>query len=432
LKLVSFNDAFSRLSQALVLLCAVLSCLPRAAASAERPNILLILADDLGAECLGSYGGTSYRTPHLDQLARAGLRFANCYATPICSPSRVQLMTGRYGFRTGWTNLIDRGSPPFLNPAEFNFAHMLKAAGYRTAVAGKWQLARFEARPHHVRDCGFDEYLCWAWELGGVLTARYWKPVTWADGQAHTNAPSDYGEDLFADFLIDFMARNLTNAFFAYYPMTLPHMPYQRTPDSPSSTATKTQRFREMVRYMDKTVGRLVSALDELGLRESTLILFAGDNGTPIDFVSYANGLRIPGHKGTVTHFGSHVPLIASWKGVINTPGVIHDLVDFSDVLPTLAELCGGAIPDTPQLDGRSFAPRLRGGPGQPRDWVFIQLDKHRFVRGPRLLLHDDGRIYNIRSDPLELNNLQSHLTPAARLEARHLRSVLKQLPSTN
>ena len=417
----------SRLINALLLISCLLSS---QGSAAERPNILLILADDLGAECLGSYGGTSYRTPHLDQLARTGLRFANCYATPVCSPSRVQLMSGRYGFRTGWTNLIDRGTPPFLNPAEFNFAHMLKAAGYRTAVAGKWQLARFDAHPDHVRDCGFDEYLCWAWELGGVLTSRHWAPVIWHNGQAHTNAPSDYGEDLFCNFLIDFMARSRTNAFFAYFPMTLPHAPYLRTPDSSNSSATKTQRFREMVRYMDKTVGRLVKALDDLALRETTLVLFTADNGTPIDFVSYANGLSIPGRKGKLCHLGSHVPLLASWKGVINSPGVIHDLIDFTDVLPTLADLTGGEIPI--QIDGRSFAPRLLGQSTQPRDWAFVQLGKHRFVRGPRFLLHDDGRIYNIRRDPLELNNLQAQLTPANRLEVRPLRAVLKQLPSAN
>jgi arylsulfatase A len=419
----------------LILLALLLNVVAAFGATREKPNILLILADDLGAECLGCYGGTSYRTPNLDELARTGLRFANCYATPLCSPSRVELMTGRYGFRTGWTNLIDRDTPEFLNPKEFNFAHLLKSAGYRTAVAGKWQLAEFEKHPNHVNECGFDEYRCWAWKLDGRRTERYWNPVTWENGKARVGKPGEYGEDLFSDFLIDFMKRNQSNSFFAYYPMTLVHAPFDPTPDSGLATGRKKQKkaesksnFPAMVAYMDKTVGKLVAALDEVGLREKTLILFTGDNGTARDVVSKANGLQIRGGKGNVTHIGAHVPLIASWKGTVKRAKVLQDLVDFSDVFPTLAELAYADTSDSLKIDGRSFAPQLRGQHGNSRDWIFVQLGDQRLIRDERWLLHDDGRVYDPRCDPLERKNLARELKRKHEPAIEKLREVLATL----
>ena len=393
---------------------------------AAKPNILLIMADDLGAECLGSYGGTTYRTPNLDELARTGLRFANCYATPLCSPSRVQLMTGRYGFRTGWTNLIERDTPDFLNPKEYNFAHLLKGAGYATAVAGKWQLAEFEKHPDHVKQCGFDEYRCWAWKMNGRRTERYWDPVFWENGKARSGKKGEYGEDLLCDFLIDFMRRNRTNSFFAYYPMVLVHAPFQHTPDGGKSGRKNGDpaNFPAMVAYMDKTVGRLIAVLDELGLREKTLVLFTGDNGTPRNITSKANGLTIRGGKGTVTRAGAHVPLIANWKGTIKRARVVDDLVDFTDVLPTFAELAGGKAPDGLHIDGHSFAPLLRGKRHDPREWVLVQLGDRRFVRDERWLLHNDGRVYDMRRDPLERHDARD----TAGAAIAKLRNVLNSL----
>src|SRR5688500_76681 len=166
------------------------------AQAAERPpNFLVILADDLGAKELACYGNKNHKTPHLDALAAGGVRFKTCYATPICSPSRVEIMTGRYGWRTGWNNLIDRpyappeGSPQYdIGSAQFTFADLLKSKGYATALAGKWQLSG--ALPTLVTDCGFDEYRIWAYthnlpdgvthtgayQKGGKTTSRYWHP----------------------------------------------------------------------------------------------------------------------------------------------------------------------------------------------------------------------------------------------------------------
>ena len=402
------------------------------AADASRPNILLILADDLGAECLNSYGGTSYRTPNLDKLARTGLRFENCYATPLCSPSRVQIMTGRYGFRTGWTNLIDRDTPEFLDPGEFNFAHLLKGAGYRTAVAGKWQLAEFEKHPNHVNQCGFDEYRCWTWRLNGRRTDRYWNPVMWENGKPLRGKGNDYGEDLFCDFLIDFMRRNRTNAFFAYYPMVLVHAPFQHTPDNTSKArkGSRVANFPDMVAYMDKVVGRLVSALDELGLRENTLILFSGDNGTPREITSKASGRTIPGGKGSVSHVGAHVPLIANWKGTIRQARTVPALVDFCDFFPTFADLAQTGL--TRSVDGRSLAPLFLGKPYKERDWVMVQLGNRRFVRDDQWLLHSDGRVFDITRDPLEAYNLAGKVNGRAKADIKKLQGVLRSLETSS
>jgi len=403
------------------------------AARARPPNIIVIMADDLGAECLSSYGSTSYKTPNLDALAKTGIRFLNCYATPLCSPSRAQLMTGRYGFRTGWTNMIERGEGAvneFFDPnQERTFGHVLKAAGYATAQSGKWQLAQFQKYPRHVNECGFDEYCCWTWLYDGQRTDRYWQPSVWQNGKLREDVGDQYGEDVFCDFLIDFITRNQAKPFFVYYPMVLVHDPFEPTPDEKKGgldgrkkSGPDVSHFPAMVAYMDKTVGRLVAALDKLKLRENTLILFTGDNGTPRPVTSRTGKTVIPGGKGTVTHLGSHVPLIASWKGTVPGDRVLHDLVDFTDVLPTLAEVAGAELPRGVKIDGRSFAPQLRGQTGQPREWVYVQLGNASFVRDQHWLLHNDGRFYDIKDDPFERHDLSAE--PQCQEEVARLKKV--------
>ena len=413
----------------------------QATAAPKRPNIVLIMADDLGAECLQSYGSTSYKTPHLDALAASGIRFETCYSTPLCSPTRVQLMTGRYGFRTGWTQLIGRGSGADDDRKEYfdftkerTFGHMLREAGYATAMAGKWQLAEFQQHPDHVRQSGFDEYSCWMWLWDGKKTDRYWKPVIWQNGSKREDVADRYGEDVFVEFLVDFMRRHREKPFFVYYPMTLVHDPFLPTPDSDAAInkmKNAPKNFADMVAYMDKVVGRLASALDELKLRENTLILFTGDNGTPKQITSRVGDLEIRGGKGQVAHVGSHVPLIANWKGTAPAGKVCTDLVDLSDVFPTLAELAGVELPRRPVIDGRSFAPQLRGQAGQPRDWIFSQLGNRRLAREQRYLLHDDGRLFDIPNDPLETKDLGDSADPEIVAAKKRLQAALDRLKPT-
>ncbi|MFN7138426.1 MAG: sulfatase-like hydrolase/transferase [Limisphaerales bacterium] len=407
----------------------------------KRPNVLLIMADDLGAECLGSYGGQSYSTPNLDKMAAEGMRFATAYSTPLCSPTRVQLMTGRYGFRTGWTNLIGRGATgtrlDYFDPnKEITFGHLLKKAGYATALAGKWQLARFPDHPDHVKQSGFDTYSCWMWvedPTGNKATLRYWNPVIWQEGKRLEKEIADkYGEDVFTEFLINFMKENKNKPFFAYYPMLLTHSPFVPTPDSkesdPKTVRQSPKYFGDMVAYTDKTVGRLLAALDELGIRENTVIIFTGDNGTPKEITSRAYGLEIPGGKGTVSHVGSHVPFIVQWKGVTPAGKVVNDPIDLSDVFPTLAELAQTELPKDRKIDGHSFAPQLRGKEGSPRQWIFSQLQGQRLVRDKRYTLHSDGRMFDVKKDPLEKKDLSQSVDPKIAKARKQLQGALAEL----
>jgi len=396
-----------------------------------RPNIIVILADDLGAECLRSYGGSSYQTPNLDALARSGVRFANCYATPLCSPSRVQLMTGRYPFRTGWRNLITRQEVEWLDPKERTFGHVFRAAGYRTALAGKWQLAHFDEHPEHVKQCGFDEYAAWAWVYKGRQTSRYWNPVIWQDGKLREDVADRYGPDVFNQHLTDFITRNQDRPFLAYYPMALVHGPFAPPPGADGARGMRGRNgahFPAMVAYMDKMVGNLVQTLDRLKLRDRTLILFTGDNGTPRTIISQVGSTPVIGGKGTMTEAGAHVPLIASWPGVIPPGRVSEDLVDLSDILPTIAEVARIHLGREPLVDGRSFAPQLLGKPGAPREWVFSELGRERFVREKRWRLHQDGRLFQVGETPFKETLVSGAASPEAAAAVKRLQPVLDRL----
>ena len=439
------------------LLLASLAILQAAATpKPSKPNIIVILTDDLGFETVNCYGGTSYKTPNVDALARSGIRFTKGYATPLCSPSRAELMTGRYGFRTGWVNLIGRGDDAleFFDPKkERTFGHVLKSAGYATAIAGKWQFCEFPKTPNHAQECGFDESCLWTWRLNGKHTSRYWDPSIWENGKLRTGTEGKYGDDLFCDFLIDFMKRHKDGPFFAYYPQALVHSPFTPTPDSKSlgkeagkqgksrkdgakDRASKREMkaetgvtiYPDMVAYMDKCVGRIVKAVDDLGLRENTVIIFTGDNGTDRAIVSRWHGQSVPGGKGTVTEFGTHVPFIVSWPG--STPaGVVSDnLVDFSDVLPTLAELGGAPLPPGVTIDGRSLVPQLRGQMGQPREWIFSQLGHERLVRDARFMLDSNGRQFDVEKDPFGKADLAASRDPTVMAAKAKLQAVLDRM----
>ena len=358
------------------------------------PNLVVILADDLGAKELGCYGHPVHRTPNLDRLAATGVRFQTCYATPLCSPSRVELMTGRYGFRTGWYNFIGRVTTPMdhISPDEITFADVLKARGYRTGLAGKWQLGLITKQPNMIRDSGFDEYFAWAWTNGGLPAGakfdapphnRYWHPAIVENGKHFPTTPAQYGPDLYSNWIIDFIRRNQDRPFLAYYPMCLVHEPWDPTPDPSLPGGKSAGGLRANVEYMDKLAGRIVRALEELGLRENTIVMFTGDNGTG------------KSGKGTVTELGVRVPMIVNCPGLVRQGVVSDDPIDFSDVLPTLAELAGADPPKDRVVDGRSFAAVLRGGKGNPREWIFSYLAYERMLRDRRWLIEGDGRFYD-------------------------------------
>ncbi len=385
---------------ALAAICAV----AWGAVAPDRPNIVFILADDLGIECVGAYGGLSYRTPNLDKLAAGGVRFTHAFTNPLCSPTRAQVLTGRYPIHNGIKRVLFdfQKHREFLDPArETSFASLLRQAGYATAIAGKWQLSFLHERDT-IRDFGFDEYQCWQIFRDGEKTSRYADPTFRQNGRViGPELRGRYGPDVNVDFLIDFMKRHRDKPFLVYYTALLPHFPWEPTPDSgvalraAADALGDPKYFPDMVAYLDKQVGRFLAALDELHLRERTLVVFLADNGTDRRIVSRWTDGKITrdvrGGKGTMTDAGARVPLIANWPGTIK-PAVLDDLVDSSDILPTLVELAGAPAPPR-AINGRSFAPRLRGQPGNGRAWVHVQNMDQRWVRNREFHLANDSTL---------------------------------------
>jgi len=407
-----------------------------AAAETRQPNIVLIMADDLGYECIGANGGTSYGTPVLDGLANGGARFEHCYAQPLCTPSRVQIMTGIYNVR----NYVKFG---VLARDETTFAHLLKEAGYATCIAGKWQLGRESDSPRHF---GFDASCLWQHSRGRAdedkLDTRYPNPRMDVNGEPVSYGGGEYGPDVATDFICDFIGRNAERPFLVYYPMILTHCPFDPTPDSPdwdpSSKGSRKYKgdpryFGDMVAYTDKVVGKIVARLEELGLRENTLVLFTGDNGTDKPVVSKMDGREVAGLKGSTTDAGTRVPLVASWPGTIPAGQVCGDLVDFSDFLPTLCEAADVDVPASLSIDGTSFLPQLRGETGNPREWIYCWYSRSGnetkakvFARNQRYKLYATGDFHDVRADVLEQMPLQDgDLSEDARRTRGMLQRVL-------
>ncbi len=402
--------------------------------SGKKPNIVLIMADDIGYECFGCYGGESYKTPVIDELARTGMRFEHCYSQPLCTPSRVKIMTGQYNFR----NYVNFG---VLDPKQKTFGHLLRDAGYATCVVGKWQLYGSVNQSAEVRgtgslpnQAGFEEHCLWQIKNRGP---RYKDPVMIQNGKSLDNLKGKYGPDVSCDYALDFIERHKTGPFLVYFPMALVHSPFVPTPDSEDwdkpEQKNNTKYFADMVAYMDKIVGCIVNKLDELGIRENTLVLFTGDNGTNKSIKSKTKNGIIQGDKGQTTDAGTRVPLIANQPGVVTVGKVCGDLVDFSDFVPTFAEAAGIKVPENMIVDGRSFMPQLCGKKGNPREWIFCHYDprwgnrrKRRFVRDKRWKLYGNGDLYNVPADTLEQKPNPSG--PEAIAARRRLQAVLDSI----
>ena len=404
------------------------------ALSAQSPNIVFILADDVGDQAIGCYGGTSYSTPRVDALAADGMRFRHCYSMPVCHPTRLTLLTGQYPFRTGPTPW---GAFP-RNLEESTVAQRLRELGYATAVAGKWQLTLLRDEPDHPRRLGFDRWSLFGWHEG----PRYYRPMIYEDGELRSDVNHRYGPDVYVDLLVDFMETHRDQPFFAFYSMALAH---DVTDDigtpPPLGPQGHYDSYRRMVENMDERVGRLVDAADRLGIRDRTLFIFTADNGTPKSYYFTAqgnemlkqpiefnwNGVLTSGGKGELTDAGTRVPLIANWQGTLAPGQVVDDLVDFSDWLPTFVELAGGTAPTG--LDGVSLADRLRGGDASQRKWAFASRRGSRWVRSQRWKLYDDGRLFDLGSGRAETGVVAlSDPSPAARKARAQLESALRGL----
>lgn len=403
----------------IVCLCLLNSLLGQVADTQQaRPNVILIMADDLGFETITVNGGQSYQTPEIDEMAARGIRFEQCYAQPLCTPSRVKIMTGINNVR----NYVRFG---LLHPSQTTFGHLFKAAGYSTCIVGKWQLGKDAMSPRHA---GFDEHCLWQVTQGRVdadgRDTRFSAPVLETNGVLKTYEKHEYGPHIVADYGLAFIERASKQdaPFLLYYPMILTHCPFSPSPDSPEWSTDDTtvmkykgqaHYFEDMVSYMDKIVGSIHDKLEELGIAENTLVIFTGDNGTDKPIVSIFSGRDFAGAKGESIDGGTHVPLIVTWPNRIASGQLSQNLVDFSDVLPTMCEAAQIPIPDSLEIDGQSFLPRMLGQIGHSRTWVYNwyarngELEKAKvFARNQRYKLYESGEFFEVPTDELERNPL--------------------------
>ena len=424
--------------------------------SDKQPNIVLIMSDDLGYEVIGANGGTSYATPRLDEMAQEGMRFEEAHVMPLCTPTRLSLMTGKYNFR----NYIGFG---LIKPDEVTFGHLFSDAGYNTCISGKWQLYSYNppdeapemrSKGQRMEDAGFDEFCVWHAHHTEHKGSRYKSPIIYENGKYRDDTEGKYGEDVFCDYIIDYIERKKDDdkPFFVYWPMAATHKPHEPTPDSPewesfdppsnrtlggrtwaeiedASWGDDPRFYKDMVEYHDKVIGRLMDYLDEQGLGEDTLVIYVGDNGSPHDVCSLVHEHNeICGGKGKTNDRGTHVPLICRMPGTVPVGSVNKDLVESTDFLPTIMEAAGLEIPDGYVVDGQSFYPQLTGESGSPREWAFFHFEpmnargrnqRIRFVRDYQWKLYETGELYDLRMDLDEELPIYESLETAEQSEAR-------------
>lgn len=403
----------------------------------KRPNVILIMADDMGYECLSTYGSLSYQTPVLDSLAAHGIRFEQAVSQPLCTPSRVKIMTGLYNYR----NYDHFGH---LQDEAYTFGNLMKEAGYATCIAGKWQLNGLAYKDEltnwndasRPQQFGFDEYCLWQLTKTRGEGERYADPLIEQNGKVLENLEYSYGPDIFADFILDFMERKKDSSFFIYYPMVLVHDPFVPTPDSEAWTdknmryQNDTSYFKDMVAYTDKIVGRIVDKLSVLDLDDNTIVIFTGDNGTHPTIYTQMDERIIQGGKGNTIDAGTHVPLIAYWPDKIKSGAVYGDLIEFSDFFPTLADVVGKEV----ESDGKSFYALLNRQEQKVRNTAFVHYDprwgenvnrhRNRFVRTLDYKLYQDGNFYHLKEDIREESPLSDESLSE---EERRIKAMLEK-----
>ncbi len=379
------------LALAATLLAAVSSPAQDAAeAATERPpNIVYILADDLGYRELGCYGQEKIETPRIDELARAGMRFTQHYSgAPVCAPARCVLMTGRHsGHATIRDNLRHdpEGQKP-IRAEEVTIAEILKGAGYTTGAFGKWGIGYPGSEGDPLAQ-GFDRFYGYNCQRHAH---NFYPRYLWSDdekveldGNDRGITGEQYSHDLIAAEALAFIRKNADRPFFCYVPFTIPHLALQ-VPEK--SLAQYAGRFEEtpyngrsylphptpkaayaaMISHMDRSVGAIIDLLAELEIDDNTLVIFTSDNGTThlgkqVDYEFFDSTGPLRGLKGSVYEGGIRVPMVARWPGVVPPGSTTDHISGFQDVLPTLAEIAGGTAPDG--IDGISFAPTLRAEP---------------------------------------------------------------------
>ncbi len=386
-----------------------------------RPNIILFIADDFGYEIPTFTGGQSYNTPNLDFMAANGIQFTECYSHPDGYPSRLAVYTGKYNFRnyTNWGQL----------PAtEKTIGNMLHDAGYATCFVGKWQCDGGDER---IRSAGFDKYrvfMPFAFSTEDYQY-QYKNPRLYENGEYLSDEVTreKYSEDMYVDYAQNFIDSNTINPFFIVYASNLIRNPWSPTPDDPEFATYNPDLLTEkgdqkyntsMVAYMDKTIGKILKKIEDNGLKNNTLIMFIGDNGTNRAIVSQFKGHAFKGGKNFTSKKGTQTPFVAYWPGIITPGQKSNALIDYTDFLPTLADAAGISKPaNYGILDGVSFYDNMTGISGTNRKWIFCHWDNNardekppiRYVNDRNYKLYDTlgyKNFYNIKRDVNETSPL--------------------------
>ncbi|MHC4555806.1 MAG: sulfatase-like hydrolase/transferase [Planctomycetota bacterium] len=437
--------------------------LPRvlqAARNNSRPNILFIMVDDLGKEWISCYGAEDIKTPNIDALAKTGMRFENAYSMPQCTPSRAALLTGQYPWRNGWVNHWDVprwgvGYFDWKQRRNMTFARIMKTAGYETAAVGKWQINDFRITPDAMKKHGFDDWCMWTgYETGNPPSGkRYWDAYINTPQEGSKTYAGKFGPDIFTDYLIHFMTDHKDQPVMLYFPMALTHGPLTATPTEPD-VETPLEKHKAMVRYTDRLVGRILKALNELRIRERTIIIFTTDNGSGGKLTGSRKGRKVRGGKAKKNENGVCAPFIVSCPGLVPKGIVTEALTDFTDLLPTFAELGGAEIPKNLQIDGVSIAPVLLGkSKDSHRQWIMAlghgaaRLDEKgvrgqadftaRVIRDKQYKVwvneqRNIEKLFDLPADPFEENNLLDSTKSEHLAAIRKFQAVVDAMPETN
>ncbi|HJT35157.1 MAG TPA: sulfatase [Pirellulales bacterium] len=378
----------------LVVAMVVAGGMPAFSEEPPPPNIVLIFADDLGYGDLGCYGARGYKTPHLDRLAKEGVRFTDFYvAQAVCSASRAALLTGCYSNRVGILGALGPNARHGINDRETTLAELLTSRGYATAIYGKWHLG------HHPQFLptrhGFDEYF--GLPYSNDMWPKHPENKTFPDlplieGQKTIELNPDQSQltTWYADHAVNFIERHRDQPFFVYLAHSMPHVPLFVS----EKFRGKTPRglFGDVIEEIDWSVGRVLETLDRLGLDERTLVIFTSDNGPWLSYGDHAGSTgALREGKGTSFEGGVREPCLMRWPGKIAPGTVCREPAMTIDLLPTLAELAGASLPDDRTIDGRDIWPLMSGEPGakSPHDALFFYWGGElQAVRSGRWKLH--------------------------------------------
>jgi arylsulfatase A-like enzyme len=406
----------------------------------DRPNVVIILADDLGYGDLGCYGHPTIRTPHLDRMARGGLRFTSFYvAAPVCTPSRAALLTGRYALRSGMCHDTRRvlfpDSSGGLPNSEVTLASLLRALGYATACIGKWHLGHL---PEYLpARHGFDLFFGIPYsndmdrlpdvkfkrEMYANPDVKWWNvPLMRNDKVIERPAEQHTLTRRYTEEAVAFIKANRERPFFLYLPHTMPHVPLFASKEF----AGKSKRglYGDVVEELDWSVGQVLEALRREGIEENTIVIFTSDNGPWLimGLQGGSAGLLREG-KGSTWEGGVRVPCIMAWPGQIPPASTNADIVATLDLLPTLTKLAGGKPPADRTLDGHDIAPVLFGKGRSPREAMFFYRDTSLFAlrKGPwklhlvtqdgyggKPVKHDRPLLFHLDRDPSEKYDIAS------------------------